>query len=105
MTFKLPDKDKLCHHTGFEKTCLGLVAGGTCQRWRALPGKDVFTGEAREQWGCIDDLVLQLQGEAMRENSGTHAAVTGFREMIFNPHYRARPLSAPPTIEAIEDQT
>lgn len=52
----------------------------------------MFTGEAREQWGCIDDLVLQLQGEAMRENSGTHTALTVFREMIFNPDFRQRQL-------------
>lgn len=95
MTFELPKEDRWCHHTGFEKKCCELVTSQKCKRWRNLPGVDVFSGVPREQWGCIDDLVLQLQGESNRENKGTHTAITEFREMVINPDYRARQLSQP----------
>ena len=88
MTLVLPDKEKLCHHTGFEKKCLALVGGGTCQRWRFLPGVDVFTGEQRQQWGCIDDLVLQLQGEANRQANASHDLQIDMRELALRPEYR-----------------
>ena len=109
MTFELPPEDKWCHCAGFERKCRDFVIGfhekkadgdvvfhgPRCKRWRNLPGVDVFSGVPREQWGCIDDLVLQLQGESNRENKGTHTAITEFREMVINPDYRARQLSQP----------
>ena len=105
MSFELPKDDALCHHTGFEKNCLGLVASGKCKRWRYLPGDDPFTGESRQNWGCIDDLVLYLQGEANRQADGSHAAVTQVREMIINPEYRRQQIAKSQDMKTIEDQT
>ena len=105
MTFELPDKDKLCHHTAFEKKCRELVCSGTCNRWRSLPGADPFTGKERQAWGCVDDLVLFLQGEVVRQSDVTHSAMTQFREMVFNPEYRAKELSKQQDAKLIEAQT
>ena len=107
MTFQLPDKDDFCHHTGFEKKCLALVAGGICKRWRFLPGVDVFSGLAREQWGCIDNLVLQLQGESNRQANGAHETVVQLREMVTNAEYRRAQIetNSEDQIKAIEAQS
>lgn len=86
--FELPSSEKKCHHTGFEKSCRGLVCSGTCERWKHLPGADPFTGHPRQAWGCIDDLVLFLQGEALRQTDGANAATTQLREMLLNAEYR-----------------
>ena len=98
----MPKDSRWCHHTGFEKKCRDLVSSGKCERWRDLPGADPFTGQARAAWGCTDDLVLMLQGEAMRQADGAHAAVTDFREMVLNPGYRARKLSQRQELKTIE---
>ena len=100
MTFELPKDDVSCHHTGFEKSCRALVTSGKCKRWRDLPGADPFTGEARSRWGCIDDLVLFLQGEAMRQADGTHTAITEFREMVLSSRQRPQIATGTQSIEA-----
>ena len=106
MTFQLPDKDALCHHTGFEKLCSELVTSQKCKRWRFLPGVDVFSGEPRQQWGCTDDLVLQLQGEANRQANGAHETVVQLREMVTNAEYRRAQIeNSGETPKAIEAQS
>lgn len=106
MSFELPKTEKLCHHTGFQKKCRELVTSGTCDRWRDLPGASPFADDIRlTSWGCIDDLVLYLQGEAMRQADGTHTAITQFREMIINPTYLAKQIEEEKTkVKAIEVQ-
>jgi hypothetical protein len=54
----LPDPKKGCHRTGFEKPCMELLSSGKCDRWKVLPGEDPNTKAARQEWGCIDDLML-----------------------------------------------
>ena len=105
MSFELPKPDDFCHHTGFEKSCRELVTSGKCKRWRDLPGADPFTGEQRSAWGCVDNLVLLLQGEAMRQSNGAHTAMTEFKEMAFNPEYRARKLREQHQMKTIEAKT
>ena len=105
MSFELPKPEALCHHTGFEKSCRELVTSGKCNRWRFLPGADPFTQEARQKWGCIDDLVLFLQGEASRQADAAHTAITEFREMAMNPEYRRQQIAKSQEMKTIEDQT
>ena len=54
----LPDAKRGCHRTGFEKPCIELLSSGKCDRWKVLPGEDPNTKAARQEWGCIDDLML-----------------------------------------------
>ena len=103
MSFELPKPDAFCHHTGFEKKCLSLVTSGKCKRWGNLPGSDPFTGLERPQWGCVDDLVLFLQGEASRQAEAAHTSVTEFREMVINPEYLDRHIANTTPMKTIED--
>lgn len=105
MTFQLPNDNAWCHHTGFKEKCLKLVSCGKCKRWRSLPGEDAFTGAAREHWGCVDDLVLQLQGQTLRETSGNHAAMTQLREMAIDPEYRRQAIAKANELKTIEAPT
>lgn len=54
----LPSPNKKCHRTGFEKCCLALLSDGSCDRWKMLKGEDIKTKAERQEWGCIDDLIL-----------------------------------------------
>lgn len=51
----LPDKDRCCHHTGFEKSCLKLVTTRKCQRWSKVWGVPAGETAPRDIYDCIDD--------------------------------------------------
>lgn len=51
----LPDKDRCCHHTGFEKSCRQLVVDGKCQRWRKVWGTPAGEKTPRDIYDCLDD--------------------------------------------------
>lgn len=79
----LPPKEKLCHHTGFEKQCRALVCEGACSRWVHHPGQGPFKHIPKaSDWGCIDDMLLFVAGEAAQQADAGHSAVTNFREMV-----------------------
>lgn len=51
-----PDEKKCCHHTGFSEKCRDLVMSGRCQnRWGQITGVNPNTGEAINDFACVDD--------------------------------------------------
>jgi hypothetical protein len=88
----LPPTDKLCHHTGFKTKCRALVSDGRCDRWRFLPGQDPWTGQPLEKHGCVDDLVLYLQGTAAAAAENAERSTIDLRNMIFDPVSRRHEL-------------
>lgn len=62
MSNMFPDAKKMCHRTGFEKSCAELVASGKCQdRWVHINGQNKNTGEDINRFGCVDDHAYLLQ--------------------------------------------
>lgn len=103
---ELPPKEKKCHHTGFEKSCRALVAEGSCDRWKFHPGPSPFKFDKKpSEWGCLDDMLWYVAGDAAQQADGSHRATTVMREMIFNPDFRNRQLSAEAEAKQIEDKT
>lgn len=99
----MPPKDKRCHHTGFEKHCRALVAEGICGRWVHLPGPSPFKTIAKDgEWVCEDTAIFMVAGEAAQQSHAGHTATTVFKEMIFNPEFRERQLTAQLEPKAIE---
>jgi hypothetical protein len=104
----IPPSEKKCHHTAFEKSCRSLVANGICDRWKNLPGPTPFKMDAKpSEWGCVDDMVWYVAGEAAVQGHGGHQAITQFREMVINRPYRERQLAQEnaETPKAIEAQS
>jgi hypothetical protein len=53
-----PDKCKMCHRTGFTKSCRDLLDEKICQgRWVHISGKDRTTDKDIDGYGCVDDMV------------------------------------------------
>lgn len=101
----MPSPDKWCHHTGFEKKCLALVAEGKCRRWVHWPGPSPFTTIPKEgDWMCEDTAALMVAGDAAQQAHGGHRAVTVTREMIFNKAFREQQLSEPQEVKQLEAQ-
>lgn len=101
MTDNFPPKGRLCHHTAFEKSCRSLIADGTCDRWKNFPGPSPFaTDKKPTEWGCVDDMVWYVAGEAAQQGHAGHQATTQFRELVINKSYRERQLA----IEQAEQQ-
>lgn len=63
-----PPKEKLCHLTGFTKSCFELCAEKACQdRWVHVQGTHAQTGEPIDKWGCVDDQIVTLQLDQTRK--------------------------------------
>lgn len=68
----LPDKDRMCHRTGFTLSCRELVVSDKCKRWKQTPLENRLTKAQLDMWGCIDDMkadllmFLGLQVEGLR---------------------------------------
>lgn len=60
-----PDKDVMCHHAGFQISCLKGVTEHKCQKWVHVMGKLPQSEEIINQYGCSDKFMIQ----AMIENS------------------------------------
>jgi hypothetical protein len=61
-----PDKRKMCHRTGFTKSCRDLLDEGTCQgRWVRVTGVDLNDAgpepKAFDLHGCVDDMQYRIQ--------------------------------------------
>lgn len=93
MTFELPKDDVWCHRCDFEKKCRDLVSSGKCQRWKHVPGDSPYRFDKKtSDWGCLDDMIWWVVGDAARQADAGHAAITDTREMFFNADYRRRKL-------------
>ena len=71
-----PDKAKMCHRTGFEKSCRDLLDDKICQgRWVNVIGKNPQTDEPVNRWGCVDDQAVLIQMSIEARLVGIQAAV------------------------------
>jgi len=79
----LPNKDRMCHLTGFCLSCRDLVTEGKCERWVNVQGQNPQTGEIINRFGCIDDWQTTLMIENSKLLRETGAAIESFRnEMV-----------------------
>lgn len=73
-----PDKKKMCHRTGFCKSCRDLLDEKICQgRWVNITGANMNTGEPMNAYGCVDDVQYILQHSFEHRLVGIQAAVEG----------------------------
>lgn len=56
------------------------------------------------EWGCVDDMVWFVAGEAAWQSHAGHEATTKFRELVINKAYREQQLAQMETPKAIEAQ-
>ena len=71
-----PDKAKMCHRTGFEKSCRDLLDARICQdRWVNIIGRNPQTDESINRWGCVDDQAMLIQMSIEHRLVGIQAAV------------------------------
>ena len=78
-----PPKTKMCHRTGFAKSCFELCASEACQgRWVHLTGTNAQTGEPLDVWGCIDDHAINLHLDQTRKLHGLQASMDSMRNEI-----------------------
>lgn len=52
----LPQKDVMCHRTGFEKSCRTCVIEHNCRLWQHIQGTDPNTGQEINSWHCADEM-------------------------------------------------
>lgn len=78
----LPDKDVMCHKTGFSKSCNKLVSSGKCNRWMQIQGNNPNTGEPVNRYKCVDDWIPMLLIENSQMQRQTGAAVESFRNNV-----------------------
>lgn len=73
---QIPDKKRMCHLTGFTKSCRDLVMDEACQnRWVNVIGQNPQTLEKFNMWGCVDDQTTMLQMRIEHRLMGVQAAV------------------------------
>ena len=79
----IPDKDVMCHRTGFAKSCRECVVDHKCRLWQHVTGAHPQTGQPVDQYGCADEFhnLLLIENSQMQRQTG--AAVESFRnEMV-----------------------
>lgn len=86
-----PDKESMCHRTGFEKSCRELVSSGACKRWRIVEGEHPQTKAVLRKWDCIDNHLLVLQLDQTKKLLEMGAAIESFRNEVVdaNNHFAA----------------
>jgi hypothetical protein len=83
---KLPEKDLLCHLTGFTKSCRHLVSEGACGRWRDLPVNNPNTGTNEVLWDCIDNHAHILRHDLVRCINSNSASIESMRNESKKAH-------------------
>ena len=79
----LPNKERMCHYTGFKESCRQLVAEGKCERWLTITGQLPQEESIVTKSMCIDDWGPFLQMENSKCQRSTAVAVESFRnEMV-----------------------
>lgn len=79
---ELPDKDTMCHRTGFTKSCFECVTTHGCRLWKRVtlendpdnctPGQPV---KPIDHYDCVDSLVDLYQKDMLRRQLQTTATV------------------------------
>lgn len=77
----LPSKQRMCHRTGFDKSCRQLVADDACGRWRKISGVPA-SGKEEDLWDCIDDHAHTLSLNILAAIQGEAAASEQFRNVV-----------------------
>ena len=75
----LPDRETMCHRTGFSKSCFEGVVQCKCQLWMQLNGMNPQTGEQIAKWGCADSFLPLLTIELIRKTDEVGGSVDSFR--------------------------
>lgn len=78
----LPDKDVMCHYTGFTKSCFDGVVHMRCRKWTQVMGSNPNTGEPVNRWDCADAWAPLLMIENSQQQRQTGAAVESFRNEV-----------------------
>lgn len=74
----LPPKERMCHRTGFAKSCFECVTQHGCQLWQGLDAVTT-TGEKTTAYNCIDAMNLAGQLEIAKKLNELGAAIESFR--------------------------
>jgi len=88
-----PDKDVMCHHTGFKISCLKGVTEHRCQKWMQVMGANPQTGEEINRYGCADSFIPLLLIENSQMQRQTGAAVESFRNEMLKLNKEPRLIS------------
>lgn len=78
----LPEKETMCHRTGFTKSCFDCVVEHKCRLWTQIQGLHPQTGERIDQWGCADAWMPLLMIENSQQQRQTGAAIESFRNEV-----------------------
>lgn len=81
-TNPIPDKEVMCHHTGFKRSCHDMVVKCHCPLWLMIAGANPNTGEPINGYGCADMLMPLLMIENSQQQRQTGAAVERTRNEI-----------------------
>lgn len=75
----LPDKETMCHRTGFEKSCRDMVCNSGCRLWTQVQGAHPQTGETISHYNCADAWLPVMLVENSQMSRQTGAAVESLR--------------------------
>lgn len=78
----MPDKNVMCHHTGFTRSCFSIVCEHTCSKWASLRGLDPSTGKEVEMNACVDAMMPKLMLEQAAKIQAMSAAMESMRNEI-----------------------
>lgn len=84
MADHLPDRNTMCHRTGFAKSCFECVTQHGCRLWKDLAiDADRETGAVkRSVWGCIDALMHTYMLNLIGRQDTTTASVDSLRKDV-----------------------
>jgi hypothetical protein len=78
----LPDKDTMCHHTAFEKSCFKMVTECRCRKWVLVQGNNPNTGEPVNRYDCADAWAPFLQIETSQQVRQAGASIDQLRNTV-----------------------
>lgn len=71
-----PDPRKMCHHTGFKRSCKKLLDSGACQgRWVEVSLNNLTKEGSHAAWGCSDEFHFVMGMVQEKRLLGIQAAV------------------------------
>ena len=78
-----PDKETMCHRTGFTKTCFECVTAHGCRLWKrvTLEGHPE-NGKPVDHYDCADSLIDLYLKDMLRRQVQTTATVDGLRKEV-----------------------
>lgn len=84
----IPDKDTMCHRTGFTKTCRECVVDHGCRLWKRItlegdPRLPVGAAQsAIDHYDCVDSLLDIYHRDQLRRQVQTTATVDSLRKEV-----------------------